>query len=256
MATYKKRGGKQPKFKPEDDFADDKSTTAGVFSSLDEGANRTEAWAVKNQMAIFIAVGIIIVGTLGYLGYKKFIQGPKELEASNEMFQAQDYFNDAVNGAAKKDSLYNLSLTGGEGKFGFLDIIDNYGSTKAGNLAHYYAGMAYLNTNKYQEAIDQLDTFNSDDAILAPLAKGAIGDAFMQLEQPEQALDYYEKAAEMRDNDFTSPRFLMKASMTALQLKQNDKAVSLLNKIKKEFPDSKEAGQVDLYLGMANAEEK
>ena len=256
MATYKKRGGKKPKSKPEDNFADDDSTTAEVFSSLDEGANRTEKWAEKNQNVIFILVGVIVVCALGYLAYKKFVQQPKELEASNEMFQAQNYFNDALGGAAAKDSLYDLSLTGGEGKYGFLDIIDNYGSTKAGNLAHYYAGMAYLNTNKYQEAIDQLEDFDSDDAILAPLAKGGIGDAFMQLEQPEEALDYYEQAAEMRDNDFTRPRFLMKVSMTAIQLGDDEKAEKALNRIKDEYPGSKEAGQVDLYLGMAKAKEK
>ena len=253
MATYNKRGGKKPKFKPEDDFADDDSTTADVFSSLDEGANRTEEWAVKNQVAIFVVIGIIAVCVLGYLGYQKFIQEPKEVDASNEMYQAQNYFNEAVGGAAAKDSLYNLSLNGGEGKYGFLDIIDNYGGTKAGKLARYYAGMAYLNTNKYQEAIEQLEDFESDDAILAPLAQGAIGDAFMQLDQPKEALDYYKKASEMRDNDFTRPKFLLKASMTALQLNDYDDAEDMLGQIKKEYPDSQEADQVDLYLGMAKA---
>mgnify|MGYP003646501524 CR=1 FL=1 len=253
MATYKKRGYK-PKTKVEQEEVEkDESTTAEVFSSLDEGANRTEEWVEKNQKNIFIIVGIVAVAVLAYLGYQKFIQGPKELEASNEMFQAQNYFNDAVNGAAAKDSLYTLSLNGGEGKYGFIDIIDNYGSTKAGNLAHYYAGMAYLNTKKYQEAIDQLEDFESDDEILAPLAKGAIGDAFMQLDQPEEALGYYEDAAKLRDNKFTSPRFLLKASITAIELGQKDKAVKMLNRIKDQYGSSNEAKEVDLYLGMAQA---
>ena len=47
-----------------------------------------------------------------------------------------------------KIHLYNLALNGGEGKYGFIDIIDNYGSTDAGNLANYYAGMAFLNTKQ------------------------------------------------------------------------------------------------------------
>src|SRR5690606_4256844 len=112
--------------------------------------------------------------------------------------------------APAKDSLYNLSLQGGEGKYGFIDIIDNYGGTKAANLARYYAGMVYLNTNKYQDAIAQLDKFRSDDDMLGPLAKGAIGDAFVQLGQNEDALKYYEEAAKMSVNDFTTPRFLLK----------------------------------------------
>ena len=253
MATYKKRGYKPKTKEEQEDVQQDESTTAEVFSSLDEGATRTEAWVEKNQKGIFIIIGLIVVGVLAYLGYKKFIQEPKELEASNEMYQAQNYFNEALNGLAAKDSLYTMSLNGGEGKYGFLDIIDNYGGTKAGNLAHYYAGMAYLNTNQYQEAIDQLEDFTLDDEILAPLAKGAIGDAFIQLEQPEEALGYYEKAANMRKNDFTTPRFLLKASVTAIELGDNDKAVSLLNEIKEKYSTSAEAKNVDLYLGMAKA---
>ena len=170
------------------------------------------------------------------------------------MYQAQNYFNEAIEGTTAKDSLFTLALNGGEGKFGFLEIIDNYGSTKAGNLAHYYAGMAYLNLNKYQEAIDELEDFESDDMMLAPLAKGAIGDAFMQLDQPEEALSYYEEAAKMRKNDFTTPRFLMKAAQTAISLGDNDKAVGYLEQIEEEYANSPLASEVALYMGMAKAE--
>jgi hypothetical protein len=61
------------------------------------------------------------------------------------------------------DSLYKLSLNGSEGKFGFIKIADEYSGTD-GNLANYYAGMAYLNTGKYNEAIDYLN--KSDDIVL------------------------------------------------------------------------------------------
>jgi hypothetical protein len=42
------------------------------------------------------------------------------------------------------------------------------------NLANYYAGMAYLNTGKYNEAIDYLNKFKSDDIVLSGLATGAM----------------------------------------------------------------------------------
>jgi len=254
MATYQKRGYK-PKNKEEvEEQVQEESTTAEVFESLDEGASKTEAWVENNQKPIFIGIAVIVVAVLGYLAFEKFVQEPKELEASNEMYQAQNYFNEAVEGSVAKDSLFNLALTGGEGKYGFLDIIDNYGSTKAGNLAHYYAGMAYLNTNKYQEAIDQLDDFESDDAMLAPLAKGSIGDAFMQLDQPEEALSYYEDAAKTAKNNFVAPRFLLKAAKVALALDKKDKAASLLKQIEEEYSTSAEASEVPLLLGVAGAE--
>ncbi|PVW13516.1 tetratricopeptide repeat protein [Marixanthomonas spongiae] len=254
MATYKKRGYK-PKTKAEKQEAiEEQSTTAEVFGSLDEGASRTEAWVEKNQKYILSIVGIIAIGVLGYLAYEQFIQKPKEAEAMNEMFQAQSYYEMALT-AGPKDSLYNLALNGGQGKYGFIDIIDNYGSTDAGNLANYYAGMAYLNTNKYQEAIDHLDNFSSDDAFLAPIAKGAIGDAFVQLEQNEEALKYYEEAAKMRDNELTAPRFLLKAGITALQLGKKDVAMKHFKKISEAYPNAAEAKKADLYIGQAEGTE-
>lgn len=254
MATYKKKGSKPSTKEEIKNQVEEESTTAEVFNSLDEGAGKTEEWVAENQKWIYIIVGLAAVVVLGYLGWQRFIQEPKELEASNEMFQAQQYFDTALAGSGTaSDSLYTMALNGGEGKYGFLDIIDNYGSTHAGNLAHYYAGFAYLNTNKYQEAIEHLEDFDGDDEILSALAVGGVGDAFLQLDQPEEALNYYEKAATMRSNEFTAPRFLLKAAITAIQLGEGEKASEYLNRIKDEFADTPEANQVAIYLGQAQA---
>ncbi len=252
MATYKKRGGKPSTPVDKQAELEKDSTTADVFNTLDEGASRTEAWIEKNQKPVLGVIAAIAIIVLGYFLYQQYVQEPKEVEAMNEMFQAQYYWEEALTAPAK-DSLYNLSLQGGEGKYGFLDIIDSYGGTKAANLSQYYAGMAYLSLNKYQEAISHLDKFKSKDDILAPLAKGAIGDAFAQLNQNEDALKYYEEAASMRTNEFTTPRFLLKAGNTALVLKQGDKALKHFKKISEEFPKSPEATKADTYTGRAEA---
>lgn len=255
MATYKKRGGR-PKNKAErKSKIEDNSTTAEVFNTLDEGASRTEAWVEKNQKPILISIVAIAIIVLGYLGYQHFIQEPKESEAMNEMYQAQEYFEKALVETAK-DSLYNLSLNGGEGKYGFLDIIENYGGTKAENLANYYAGMAYLNLGQYQNAIDRLDNFVSDDAMLGPLAKGGIGDAFVQLGQFEDALGYYEQAIDQSDNNVTAPRFLLKAGITAINLGKTDVALKHFKKIAEEYSGTPEAAKAELYVGQAQAMEE
>lgn len=252
MATYKKRGGKpQTKLDREAQIEKD-STTAEVFKTLDEGASRTEAWIEKNQKAILGVIGAIALLVLGYFLFHEYVQKPKEAEAMNEMFQAQHYWEEALTAPAK-DSLYALSLHGGEGKYGFLDIEKNYKGTKAANLSHYYAGMAFLNTKNYKEAIEHLDKFKSKDDVLAPLAKGAIGDAFAQLGQNEDALKYYEEAASMRTNDFTTPRFLLKAGIIAMTLNKNEVAVKHFEAIHNKYPSSTEASKAEIYLGRAQA---
>lgn len=251
MATYKKRGYK-PKNKAEETEQDiQNSATAEVFSSLDESASRSEQWVAKNQNYILGIIGVIAVGVLGYLAYYQFIQNPKEEIAANEMYYPQQYFDQALNSTTEKDSLFNLSLNGAEGKYGFLDIIDEYKGTKAANLSTYSAGMAYLNLKQYQEAISYLENFSSDDAILGALAKGGIGDAFMQLDQPAEALSYYEAAFKHNLNGFTTPRYLYKSGVTSLELGQKQKALDYFNRIKEEFPDSEEAKTIDAFIGMA-----
>ncbi len=252
MATYKKRGYKPKTKKEKVEIAEENSTTAEVFKSLDEGASKTEQWVVKNQNYIFGIIGAIAIVVLGYLGYSKFIAEPAEKEAMNEMYQAKKYFEDAVNGI-ESDSLYNMSLNGGEGKYGMLDIINEYGGTPAANLANYYAGMAYLNLKDYQNAITYLSDFSSNDKMLGPIAKGGIGDAFVQLEQLEEGIEYYEKAISANSNDFTTPIYLLKAARVAIELEDYNKALDYLNRIKKDFSNSTEASQADVLIGKVEA---
>ncbi|HRL71924.1 MAG TPA: tetratricopeptide repeat protein, partial [Flavobacterium sp.] len=143
------------------------------------------------------------------------------------------------------------SLNGSEGKFGFLKIADEYSGTDAGNLANYYAGIAYLNTGKYTEAIDYLNKFKSDDIVLGALAKGAIGDAYSQKNQPKEALENYLKAAESNKNDFTTPRFLLKAGKTALTLGNKSDALKYFTDIKENYEATPEAASVDVLIGLA-----
>ena len=251
MATYKKRGYK-PKNKAEEAQLEEmESTTAEVFSTLDESASKTEAWVQKNQNYILGVIGTIAVGVLGYLAYSQFIQKPKEASAANELFYPQQYFDQALASETEKDSLFTLALNGAEGKFGFLDIIEEYKGTKAANLAQYSAGMTYLNLQQYDEAITHLEDFSSDDAVLGAMAKGGIGDAFSQLNQPEDALEYYEKAIAHGDNEFATPRFLYKAGVIAMNLGQKEKALGLFEKIKQDYPKSPEGIGIDALIGLA-----
>ena len=258
MATYKKRGYKPPKVQDTDEevevIDESDSTTAEVFNTLDEGASKTEEWVAENQKYILGFIGAVLVIVLGYLAYKNFVEEPRELEATNEMYQAQEYYDQALKATgAAKDSLFGLALTGGNGKYGFEEIIENYGSTNAGNLAAYYAGFAYLNTGAYQKAIDKLDTFESTDEMLQPLALGGIGDAFVQLNQLEEGLSFYEKAISAATNDFSTPRMLLKAGLTALKVGKSEKAAKYFKQIEEEYNTFALANNISSYTARAEA---
>jgi tetratricopeptide (TPR) repeat protein len=204
-------------------------------------------WVVKYQNIILTFIGIVAVGVLGYLGYQNYVIEPKTKEAISELNQAQFYFELAVN-SQDSDSLYKRALNGGEGKYGFLDIIKNYEGTTAAKLATYSAGMAYLNIKDYQNAITYLDQFNSDDVLLGALAKGAIGDAFAQMGQLEEAFDYYVAASNINNNMYSTPKFLFKAAMIGSKLGKDSQALTYLERIDKEFKESQEANMVAVQI--------
>ena len=253
MATYKKRGSKPANNKGQQ-AAEMQSTTAEVFNTLDETASKSEQWIEKNNKALFYGLVAVIVIILGYMGYNKYILEPTETEASNELGFPRKYFDQAndANGA-EVDSLLQLGLDGADGKYGFLDISTTYSGTKAGNIANYYAGISYLKMKKYDLAIEYLDKFDSDDELLGPAALGAIGDAFADLNQPEEALNYYIKAANERDNEFTAPLFLFKAGKIAMSLGQYSKAESLFQEIKDNYSTTEIGKDIDKHIGGAKA---
>ncbi len=223
---------------------------SGLLNSLDQTASKTEEFIAKNQKVIFGVVAVIALVTVGYVLFQKFVTEPKEENAASEMFLAQQNFQKATEGT-KSDSLYNLALKGSEGKFGFIDIASKYEGTDAGNLANYYAGMAYLNTGKYDEAISYLEKFKSEDMVLSTLAIGAIGDAHAQKNQPKVALEFYVKASESNKNDFTTPRFLLKAGQTALGLNNKVDALKYFTEIKEKYEATPEAANIDALIGLS-----
>lgn len=259
MATYNKRGYKAPKEKAEKDTGyledvkvDEKdSTTAGVFNSLDQTASKTEEWVAKNQKYILGALAAIAVVTVSYLLYQKFIVLPKEEEAATEMFEAQQNFQKAVDATKSADSIFNICLKGSKESMGFVEIADRFSGTASGNLAHYYAGISYLNTGKYAEAISSLEKFKSDDMMLSVLTVGAIGDAYAQQNKAAQALEQYVKASEMNTNDLTTPRFLLKAGQTALAMGKKSDALKYFTEIKEKYEGTSEGASVDALIGLA-----
>lgn len=247
MATYKKRGSKKSITPSSLTESVQESTTAEVFETLDTTASKTEEWVVKYQNIILTFIGIVAVGVLAYLGYQNYVIEPKTKEAISELNQAQFYFELAVNSEGS-DSLYKRALNGGEGKYGFLDIIENYKGTTAAKLATYSAGMSYLNIKDYQNAIVYLDQFNSEDVLLGALAKGAIGDAFAQMGQLEEAFDYYVTASNINNNMYSTPKFLYKAAMIGSKLGKDSQALTYLERIDKEFKESQEANMVAVQI--------
>lgn len=246
MATFNRRGYKNSKSNQAQ--KGEKSQTAEVFESLDSTANKSEQWILKNQKIILTIIAVISVSVLSYIGYERLISDPNEKEAISELNKAQYFFELALV-SNESDSLFKLALNGGEGKYGFLDIVKEYSGTKASNLANYSIGMSYLNLKEYDNAIIYLEKFKSDDILLKSISLGTIGDCFSELNQPDEAFEYYQKAFKHNENIYTTPKYLFKAALIGSEIGKYRSSIDFLNRIKDEFPDSYESSLVEVQLG-------
>ena len=244
MATYKKKSVKSKSSLK----AKNIESTKQVFDTLDDSASKTETFVNQYQNYIIGAILSVLVLFSAYYAYDKFILQPKTIESNLEIFTAQKYFDLAIKSDENKDSLFNLALNGAEGKFGFLDIIENYSGTSASNISYYSAGMAYYNLKNYDLAIEFLENFSSDDQILQSLSFATIGDAFVQLNQPEDGLDYYDFALSYSKNSFVRPAILQKAGDLAKELGKLSDAKKYFQEIKDNYPKSNEGNLIDIKL--------
>lgn len=216
-------------------------TAEGIESAL----TRTEQFIEKYQNAITIVI-LAIVAVVGiYLAYTNLYLKNREESARSQMYVAEQYF--------QQDS-FRLALNGDGNYPGVLTIIDEYGLTKSANLAHYYAGISYLRLGDYNEAIAHLKDFDADDLVLSAVATGAIGDAYWEKGDPDAAAEYYMEAGKMRENEFSAPIYLLKAGMAFEEQEAYSNALDAYRIIKKQYPQSREARDIDKYI--ARVQEK
>ncbi|HPD64964.1 MAG TPA: tetratricopeptide repeat protein [Bacteroidia bacterium] len=210
-----------------------------------ENKTRLENFYQTYKTYITYGLGGILVILIGFFAFKNFILKPKEKEAQDMIFMAQQYF--------EKDS-FEIALNGKDESFyGFLDVIDDYKMTKTGRLAHYYAGICYLRLGQYEDALHHLKKFRTHSRMLRPVSIGVTGDVYSELGEYKKAAKYYVKAATCVKNKLTTPMFYAKAALVYEELEQYKKALKYYELLKEEFPTSQEGINADKFIGRVKA---
>jgi len=189
---------------------------------------------------LFTIIIVLIVLVGGWFGYQNFVVAPKEEAAQNAMWKAEQYF--------REDSL-KLALDGDKFNRGFSYVINNYGSTKAGNLAKYYAGVCYLRLGNFNKAVDNLKDFSTSARQVQMMAYGALGDAYSELNKNDDAINYYKKAAnEFTDDATMSSEYLFRAALKSEVLGKNSEALELYKELKEKYPTTERGFSADKYI--------
>jgi len=203
--------------------------------------SKTEEFYNKNKKTIWGCIICVLVVGFGILAYGKFIYAPAVKEAQEAAFPAELNFQQGE---------YELALAGDGNVLGFVDVIDQYGA-KAGKSVYLYAGICNAQLGNWEEALSYLKKYNGKDAILAARALALQGDCYSALEDYDQAIKFYEKAAAKADNMFAAS-YLVKAGQVYLKLGENEKALKAFQTVKDKYPQSIEGYEIDKYINKAN----
>jgi len=189
---------------------------------------------------------ILVVVILGWFGYQNFVAKPKEAKAQSAIAVAQQYF--------ATDS-FRLALNGDGSNKGFLSIASSFSGTKTANLSHYYAGICYLQTGDFNNAVKQLGDFTTESKPVQMQALGALGDAYSELKQNDKAIDSYKKAsATFEDDQANASEYLFRAALLSEISGKTKEAVELYKSVKDKFPNTARGSQADKYINRLSIE--
>lgn len=198
---------------------------------------KMESFWSKYSKQILIVLGVLVVAVGGWYGYQSMVVAPKEEQATNAIYKAEANF--------RKDSL-TAALKGDQKSKGFLYIINNYGGTKSANLAKYYAGLCYLRTGDFNNAVKYLSDFSTDAKQVQMMAYGALGDAYGELNKNDEAVSNYKKAASTFDADqLNSSEYLFRAGLKLELMGKTKEAVEVYKELKEKFPQTEKGYQAD-----------
>lgn len=186
-----------------------------------------------------IAVILVLI-IIGWFAYQNWIVKPKESKAQSAIAVAQQYF--------AADS-FRLALNGDGTNKGFLSIMKTFSGSKTADLAHYYAGICYLQTGDFNNAVKQLNDFSTDSKPVQMQALGALGDAYSELKENAKAIDSYKKASGTFEEDqANASEYLFRAALLSEISGKTKEAVELYKSVKDKFPNSARGAQADKYI--------
>lgn len=223
-----------------------KNETRAQEVAVAEAVSRTETFFENNGKKVVIALVVLVLIVAAGYAYKKLVIDRNAERAAELIVEAQYNFEGATPD-------YSLALNGDDNVAGFLNVIEQYGSTPAGNLAKHYAGICYLRLGDKENAAKYLADYKEVAGIPAAIVNaqnlGLRGDIAADNSDYAEAVKLYKKAVAASDNEFTAPLYLYKEGLALIALGNKDEAVKCLERISTEYPSAVEAREAEKLLG-------
>jgi TolA-binding protein len=202
-------------------------------------------WYQQNKRTVNgVLTGVVVIAIVA-VAYLNNVNS-NNLKATSELGKISSYYDQG-----KYDVAINGNLQ--ENVRGLQSIVDDYGSTKAGELATFYLADCYYAQGNYDKALQYfLDVHVSDELISASAIAGAAA-CYEAQANYEKAATTYEKAAFKYTKDVNAAENMFHAAKNYLAAGNKEKAAELFKKVKKDHQTAAIARDIDRWIAEASS---
>ena len=207
-----------------------------------EAVSKTEQFFQKNGKKSVIALTVIVLLVVGGYLYKNLVIDSNAEKAAAMIVDAQDRF-------AGENPDFALALNGDENGAGFLEVVEQYGSTASGNIAKHYAGICYLRLGDLENAEKYLSMYSAVKGLASEVVNaqnlGLRGDIAVEKGDYQAAVSLYGKAVKASENNYTAPLYTYKQILVYAALGNKAEAEKALETLKAEYPSAPETTEAE-----------
>ncbi len=186
----------------------------------------------KLRLITAVVIGLI-VGILGYILYKQFVYAPNNQKANEGYYRGLNL--------AAKDSV-DAAIAELEP---FVKKNDGY---EGGEVAEFTLARQYMAKGDFKKALKLLEGVSLKDTYGPAMALGLQGDCYSEMGKFKDALEMYEDAADVNENEWTTPTYLFKAGQVAEEIKDYAKAKELYERINQDYYMFGQQKTIDKYI--------
>ena len=219
-----------------------------IHDAIEHGADAVFSHTTVLVAAI-LAVAIVAVGYAGWRFYtdRKTVQATAALDVATKAYSARIGATPDPNDPG--EAFYPTETARAEDAVQkFSAVAEKYPSTNPGRLAAYYAALCYEDLERHNQALEQLKKISSGkDKELVAMAQYQTGVIYERTGRPADASKVFRDLAEHSSVFVPRPLVLLELAET---LRQSDpkEAVSVYEKLKKEFPNTAISEEADRGL--------
>lgn len=195
---------------------------------------------IENQVKILIGVGVVALVIVAVVLFSN--KNANDNKTANELLSK---IMPVYNSGQYQQAIDGVKATN---TIGLKEIVDNYGSTDAGETAKILLANSYLGVNKTEEALENFKDYSGSNDLFKATALAGQAAYFEAQKEYKNAAELYKQAANVTNVNPANADYLLRAGINFLKADQKEEAKVILKSVKKDYRATTAAQEVDKYL--------